>query len=80
MQSKQKILKQTFNFDVLDRSQTNAFSFRNVNIEQLIDNGQNKSELVKMFELHPTLVDLIAEHQFERLLFPFHTLPMTVSF
>jgi hypothetical protein len=41
---------------------------------------QKKSELVKMFELNPSLVDLIAEHQFEHLLFPFHTLPMTVSF
>jgi hypothetical protein len=44
-----------------------------------MDNESKKSELVKMIELDPVLVDLIAEHQFEKLLFSFHTLPMTVS-
>ncbi|KAI6215099.1 DNA-directed RNA polymerase [Aphelenchoides besseyi] len=58
-----------------------AFTYRNVGTEEIsaiMGDDEKKIMLNKMIQLHPSLVNYINEHQFEKLLFPSHTLPMTL--
>lgn len=55
-----------------------AFSLVDVFVEER-SGVDVKTEVTRMFSLHPQLVALINEHQFEELSFPTYVLPMKVK-
>ncbi|KAI6240892.1 DNA-directed RNA polymerase [Aphelenchoides fujianensis] len=63
------------------QTQQRAFTYRNVSLEEqsaVMGENEKKILLNKMIQLNPVLVNLINDHQFEKLLFPAHKLPMTL--